>query len=446
MKSIRFEIVYCILLAVLLHLSGCSSTNEIPDPLPTTETDGVVIYEANPYFFARTDALQAVAARLNEIQELGVNVIWLMPVYELGRKNAVGSPYCVRNYFQLNADYGTLDDLKSLVNQAHAKGIRVILDWVANHTAWDNEWINNKSWYTQDAAGNIISPAGMGWGDVADLNYDNVDMRAAMLDAMKFWITETDVDGYRCDYADGVPHDFWRTAIAELKTLKGDELLMLAEGSEYSLFTDGFDIVWGWEFATRLQSLFAGSGSVASLYKANADEYNGVLGGKQRLRYSTNHDVASGASPLQMYDGTRGAMAAFVIATTISGVPLIYSSQEIGYPQALSFFGYHAVNWNSNADYLQEYKRVMQVYRSSVALQKGSLRTYEKGNVACYYRSHGNEGVLVVVNTSDETVDLRTPIEFAGIEATDLLNNTAITLPANMSLEAYRYCFYQIKN
>lgn len=440
--------IQAMLPALLLHLFvGCSNDSgggtDNPEPLPTEVGNEIVIYEANPKVFARTNALNAISARLDEIQGLGVNVLWLMPVYEQGVKNSVGSPYCVKDYKKLNTDYGTLDDLKSLVRKAHGKGMRVILDWVANHTAWDNAWIQNKAWYTQDADGNIISPQGMGWADVADLNYSNTDMRAAMIEAMKYWVQTADVDGYRCDYAEGVPDDFWKQAIKDLKVIKGDDLLMLAEGGKAALYADGFDMVYGWSFTPKLQDVFAGKATLSALYEVHKQEYQSVPAGKQRLRYTTNHDLASELSPLVAYKNERGAMAAFVLASMLDGAPLIYSSQEIGYPQSFSFFGYQLMDWNAKPAYLNEYKQWMKVYKASAPLRGGALKTYETGKVASLYHTAGDKGLFVVVNTSNEAQTMKIPIERTGDRVKNLLTNEVTTLPAALTLEAYQYYIWE---
>ena len=444
-KYLTALLALCFFLPVCI---GCSSSDDDPDiPNPPVEEveNKIVIYEANPGLFGNNSAFNAIANRLDDIQAMGVNVIWLMPVYEQGVKDAFGSPYCVKDYKKTNAAYGTLAELKSLVTKAHGKGMRIILDWVANHTSWDNAWIANKSWYTQDAGGNIISPPGMGWNDVADLDYGNKDMRAAMLDAMKYWISEADVDGYRYDYVEGVPSDFWQEAIKELQALKGDNLLMLAESGNAKYFADGFHLVYAWDFAYKLQDVYAGKSTIAALYATHNQEYQGVPEGKQRMRYTTNHDMAYEKSPIQVFGGEQGALSAYVIAATLAGSPMIYSSQEIGYAQPLSFFDHKPLDWTSNATYKTSYKNIMTVYHASEALRKGTLKTYDTGKVASFYRESQKEGVLVMVNTTNSVETIKVPIEYAHEEARNLMDNSTATLPTTLTLEPYQFFIFKMK-
>ncbi|MDL2221733.1 alpha-amylase [Parabacteroides sp. OttesenSCG-928-N08] len=443
--------LFTILLASCFTLSclvACGDSKDEPDPPAPPQVEEVennyVIYEVNPGLFGDNGAFNNIANRLDEIQAMGVNVLWLMPVYEQGVRNAIGSPYCVKDYKQTNAAYGTVDDLKSLVNKAHIKGMKVILDWVANHTSWDHAWIANKAWYTQDAAGNIISPQGMGWSDVADLNYANDEMRQAMLDAMTYWVTEADIDGYRCDHAEGVPGDFWKEAINALKALKGDDLLMLAESGNSSFFADGFDLVYSWDFAYKLQDLFNGKSTLSSLHNLHLQEYEGVPKGKNRMRYITNHDMAFEKSPIQVYGSEEAALAAFVIAATWGGTPMIYSSQEVGYDQPLSFFNRQSLDWNSNAAYTMKYQKLMEVYVASDALRKGELTTYNTDKVATFSRKSLQQRLLVMVNTSGAAQQVKVPIEFALEEVRSLIDKSTMTLPVAITLDPYQYHIWTI--
>lgn len=430
---------------ISLFFPKCGSNSPVEIPQPKIDTNNEwVIYEVNPKLFEKGNAFNGITSRLDEIKEMKVNVIWLMPIYEEGVLKAIGSPYCIKNYKKVNDNYGSLEDLKSLVSNAHAKNMKVILDWVANHTSWDHTWIQNKDWYVQNSNGDIISPPGMNWNDVAELNFSNADMRKEMINAMKYWVTEIGIDGYRCDYAEGVPLDFWDEAIEELQGLKNNELIMLAEGTDTSLFTKGFNLVYGWNFAYKLQDLYSGKSTLKQLYETHQSEYQGVPEGKNRMRYITNHDMASIKSPIQAYNGERGAISAFVIAVTMGGSPMIYSSQEIGYPLPLNFFDFHFIDWDSNPNYLSEYKNIMKIYANSEALKKGTLRTFDTGNIATYYRKGENEGVLIMVNTTNQITETKIPIEFAHEKVKNLLNNSFETLPTVLTFKPYQYQIWQI--
>ena len=448
MKSSK--VIFISILAAL-SLSAVSCGNDIKPEGPDTGKEdlaldpgnSMVIYEANPKVFASSDALKAIESRLDEIQDLGVNVIWLMPIQQQGSKNAVGSPYCIRDFKSVNSSYGTLESLKSLVNKAHSMDMKVILDWIANHSSWDNNWITeHPDWYTKDANGNIISPAGMGWNDVADLNFNSKEMRAAMIDAMTYWVKEADIDGFRCDYADGVPADFWKEALDAVKTIDQDAVL-LAEASDEKLLDCGFQMLYGWDFQSKLVDVFAGKRTVEKLYESHKGEYKNLAEGKDRLRFSTNHDKAMNeASPITMYKGERGAMAAFVIAAYMGGIPLIYSSQEIGYAKTLSFFNNTILDWNSNPSYTEEYQKVMRAYTESVEARGGEMTLYNTGNlVTIYYQG----GLMVTVNTTGADVQVKTPMERSGDKAVDMMTGKQENIPAALSLGAYEYKIWKIE-
>lgn len=442
MKSSK--VIFISILAAL-SLSAVSCGNDIKPEGPDTGKEdlaldpgnSMVIYEANPKVFASSDALKAIEGRLDEIQDLGVNVIWLMPIQQQGSKNAVGSPYCIRDFKSVNSSYGTLESLKSLVNKAHSMDMKVILDWIANHSSWDNNWITeHPDWYTKDANGNIISPAGMGWNDVADLNFNSKEMRAAMIDAMTYWVKEANIDGFRCDYAEGVPKDFWTDAIKSIRSVKNDAI-MLAEAADMTLYDCGFDMLYGWDFQSKLADVFAGKRKVQALYESHKKEYAGVKEGKERMRFSTNHDKAMNeSSPITMYKGERGAMAAFVIAAYMGGIPMIYSSQEIGYAKTLSFFTSTVMDWNSNPSYTEEYQKVMKAYIESAEARGGEITLYNTGDlVTIYYQG----GLMVTVNTTGASVQVKTPMERSGDKAVNMMTGNQENIPAALSLEAYEY-------
>ena len=442
----KFTKTLFISILAALAMSAVSCGDENGPVNPTGPDDSVqlnpgntmVVYEANPKVFASSKSLKAIEDRLDEIQDLGVNVIWLMPIQPIGSdKTSVGSPYCIKDFKGVNPSYGTIDDLKSLVSKAHSMGMKVILDWIANHTSWDNPWITeHPEWYTKDANGNIISPAGMGWNDVADLNFNNKELRANMIDAMTYWVKEAGVDGFRCDYADGVPMDFWTEALKAVTALKPDAIL-LAEGSELELLDCGFQMLYGWDFQSKLASVFGGRMDVSKLYESHKNEYKSLAKGKQRLRFTTNHDKAmSESSPISMYKGERGAMSAFVITAYMGGIPLIYSSQEIGYSKTVNFFTNVLMNWDSNPSYTEEYQKVMAAYHESAPLRGEEPVLYNTGDVASiYYKG----GLFVVANTSGTKVQIKAPMERAGDKVVNMMTGAVESVPSALTLEAYKY-------
>ena len=245
---------FLLLFAASFGITQCQAQEQSGKPFDNVpDRRDVSIYQVNMRVFSKEGNFRGVIARLDSIRALGFNVVYLMPIYPVGKLRAVNSPYCISDYMSVNKEFGTLDDLRELVEGAHERKMAVILDFVANHTAYDNPWTQNKSWYLQDPQGNIISPPGMGWNDVAQLNFKNQDMRNALIAAMKYWILEANIDGYRCDYSDGPPHDFWKQALDSIKSIRPKNLLLLSEGSRSDHFRAGFDYNFGFRFFHHLK-------------------------------------------------------------------------------------------------------------------------------------------------------------------------------------------------
>jgi glycosidase len=451
MKKITFFILWCVLLSACGNNRDNANSNTNTDDTQFYDAaftnvpapPDVVMYEANERVFAATASLNAITRRLDDIKALGVNVLWLMPVNEQGKQNAIGSPYCVKDYTKVEPEYGTLDDLRNLVKQAHSRDMAVIIDWVANHTSWDNEWIKNKSWYTQDAQGNIVSPEGTGWNDVADLNYASTEMRKAMIEAMKYWVYEANIDGFRCDAADMIPADFWKQAIDELRKFEGRTLLMLAEGARTDHYASGFDMDYGWDFYAKIKTLYAGQSSLATLYASHENEYALIPAGKEKLRFTTNHDESAwDATPIVLFGGEQGSLSAFILTATLGGSPLLYSTQEIGVASLIPFFTPTTVNWNMNPEFHAKYKKIIEVYSASEALKKGRLQTFDVADVACFYRLYQTYGALVAVNVRNHAVTFSLPAQFVGQSFTNVFDNTTVALPAIIAMEPYQYCIW----
>lgn len=401
-------------------------------------TAEIVMYEVNLWAFSEQGNLDGVKAKLDYLQDLGVNVVWLMPIYEIGELNGIGSPYAVKNYKKINPAFGTLENLRSLVKEAHARDMAVILDWVANHTAWDNAWMQNKSWYTQDVSGNVISPAGMGWNDVADLNFGSSAMRKEMIKAMKYWVLEANIDGFRCDYAEGVPNEFWKQAIDTLRNIPDRHLIMFAEAANKNLLESGFDLIFGWNFYSKLHDVYENSASVNNVVAAHNSDYNGIASGKHILRWISNHDDnAWDNTPANIFDGQQGALAAFVVTAYMGGVPLIYNGQEVGFNTMLPFFQNTStkINWDVNPDILEEYKKLIAFRKSSDAIMNGTLETFHTADIMAFKRKSGDEEVVVLVNLRNNTDDFILPGTMANSQWINALTNETITI--NETIDHY---------
>ncbi len=376
---------------------------------PRVDLRNVVVYEANLRAFQPGKPFVELREELSSIRRLGANVLWLMPIHPVGQLRSVGqlgSPYAVRDYQGLNPEFGTEAEFRSLLGEAKRLGMRVILDWVANHTSWDHPWILNPGWHSVDAQGNIIIPPGTNWNDVAELNYDNAAMRQEMLASMRYWIETYGVDGFRCDHVDGVPDSFWQSALSSLRTQFADRrLLFLGEASRANLVpTVGFDLLYDWDTFSFLKQIFAGTRSAKDFVpQARRSTV-------PRMRFITNHDESAWNGGLASTSGTaEGAAAAFQALVFSGGVPMIYSSQEIGYGAALPFFSATTVNWSSGASARADLSRVMSDFSRLKMPMRPTLQDASTTRVILY-RAQGAAGSIVVaVNSSPDPQPLSIP-------------------------------------
>ena len=360
------------------------------------------IYELNIRQFSTSGTFKAVELRLIALKDLGAGIIWFMPVQPIGeenRKGSLGSYYSIKDYQAINPEFGTMEDFKSLVNKIHEMGMYAIIDWVANHTAWDNHLIEeHPDWYTQDSSGQIIAPV-PDWTDVADLNYDNPEVWDYMIESMKFWLTETDIDGFRCDVAEMVPLEFWQRARTELDSIK--PVLMLAEGEKPELHQNAFDITYSWNLY-RLMNLIAKDKANLSAIDSLLDkEKQRYPAGAGRLRFTTNHDENSwnGTVFERLGDGNK---AFAVLAATVPGIPLLYSGQEAGMDKRLKFFNRDPIIWRANA-YRRFYSRLFRLYQKNPALNSGSMQritTDSDSDVYAFVRENGEDKIVVILNLS----------------------------------------------
>ena len=402
-----------------------------------------VIYQVNLRAFS-DKGFQGVTDRLDQIRALGVNVVYLMPVTPVGILKSANSPYCVRNYKEVNPDFGTLENLRTLIAESHKRGMAVILDWVANHTAWDNPWITeHPDWYERDQNG-VIQPAKVNnfvWNDVAKLDFANQDMRRGMIDALQYWISTVNSDGFRFDYTDGPPIDFWMQANGSLRASTTRQLILYAEGGRQANYK-AFDYNHGFSFYDALKQMFGDAQAPATRVESeNNAQYSGAGEANRLVRYITNHDVNGwDGVPQNLFGGQAGAMAAFVIAAYNRGVPLIYNGQEIALSYPLLFpFTDQKIQWNPNQPVTDEYVKLIKLYNQSAAIRRGMPTSYSNNDVSAFTKESANDKVLVLVNIRNRTLTFNLPASLANSTWYSGFDKSQVKLGGTVELGPYQY-------
>lgn len=404
-----------------------------------------VMYQVNMRAFSQSGNFAGVTARLDSIKDLGVNVLYLMPIYPIGTDSkSVNSPYAVKDYRAVNTEFGSLTDLRALVDGAHQRNMAVMLDWVANHTSWDNPWITqHPDWYQKNAAGAItpVSNNGTTYNDVAQLNFTNAAMRLEMISALKSWVYTANVDGFRFDYADFQPNDFWKQATDTLRNIKSHKLLLLAEGTRAANFSSGFDYNFGFNWYGGIYQVYKNGNAATAFDALNNSEYSGATGTQQVVRYITNHDVnGSDGTPVELFGGKAGAMSAFVITTLYKGVPMLYNGQEAGMSQRIPFpFTGVKVRWGQNPDVKRAYKQLLAARAGSAALRVGTPTGYSTTNVCAFTKTAGSEQAFVAANVRNSAQVYTLPANLANTTWTDALSGSTVALGTQVSLPAYGY-------
>jgi glycosidase len=407
------------------------------------ENEELVMYEVNLRAFSADGDLQGVQNRLDNIAELGVNIIWLMPIQTNG--GPINSPYAISNYYAVDEEYGTLENLRTFIEEAHSRNMLVILDWVANHTAWDHIWMTDSSWYTQDGNGTIIHPAGTNWTDVADLNFENENMANQMIDAMKYWVLEANADGYRCDAADYVPFEFWKRAIDSLRAIPNRELVLFAEGARNDHFEAGFDLNFDWSFYNRTVDIFASGTNASYLGNQHNITYSAVPEGKEKVRFTSNHDqCAWDGTAIDVYGGLDASVAAFAATLFYPGVPLIYTGQEIGWNIQIPFFSNSVVNWNYGTSTLERYKKLMNAYTNNDEFKSGVLNDYSSSELICFNRIINGEKAWCLVNSKNIISTFILPLELQNFSGVNLLDGSSFTINGStISLNPYEVLVFK---
>lgn len=386
-------------------------------PLTPDWAKNAVIYELNTRQFSKEGTFNAIEPRVDELKDLGVSIIWFMPIHPIGEKNrkgSLGSYYSVKDYYGINPEFGTMEDFRRLVGQIHDAGMRVIIDLVANHTAWDNPLIEqHPEWYTRDRSGKIVPPVA-DWSDVADLNYENREVWDYMIEMMEFWVRDVGIDGYRCDVAEMVPMEFWIEVRDSLDAIK--PVFMLAEGESPKLHVSGFDMTYSFALHHLLNDIARGDDSPKQIDKMLRYESKNYPPGSMRMRFTSSHDENSWKKSAITRMGKGGAKIGAILCFTLPGNPMIYSGQEVGNERSLSFFEKDPIEWRKS-EFRPFYQKLSHLFKNSQALFQGDIKKFASDNddqIYAFSRSFENETVVVVVNFSSKPFE--GSIHFAGID------------------------------
>lgn len=368
------------------------------------------IYQINTRQFTPEGTFRAAEKQLPRLKELGVDILWLMPIHKIGEKNrkgALGSPYAVQDYYSVNPEFGTLNDLKHFVAAAHQQGMHVILDWVANHTSWDNVLVReHPEWYARDWKGDFRPTPWWDWSDIIDLDYSHEDLRKYMTDALKYWVKEANIDGYRCDVAGFVPLDFWNNARKELDAIK--PVFMLAEWEARDLHAEAFDMTYAWSWYDAVHDIAMGNkkdlNGLFVYYSWNESSYPHDI---MRMTFVSNHDKNA-------WDGTEfeqfgpGLEAAMVLSVVGEGMPLIYNGQEAGNPKRLKFFDKDPIIWKAHANG-DLYKKLIVLKKKNTALWNAhwgatmiAVPNSVPDKVLSFVRRNETDKVFAVINFSHQ--------------------------------------------
>ncbi len=469
----KLIILGLIALAAGCIVAGCSSRSaktvtDVDSTLTTVKhpewSRNAVIYEVNLRQFTDSGTITAFDAQLPRLKELGVDILWFMPVHPIsedGRKGTLGSYYAVRDYKAFNPEFGTIEQFKATVEKIHSLGMKAIIDWVPNHSGRDNSWVTeHPDWYARNEEGKMFGP--YDWTDVYKFDYSNPEMRAAMIDALKFWLTEVGVDGFRCDVAMEVPTDFWEEARPQLQEVC-PELFMLAEASKPELQANSFDMGYNWPMKDLFSAIAATSGqynfaeegkeprqfpvthavAIDTLLAQQAVEYPGDT---YLMNMITNHDLNSWeGTEFERLGNLTGAFA--VLSYTLPGMPLIYTGQETGMNRAFEFFEKDkAPEWEPRNGFFDFYQKLNHLKHTQKALlagnQGGEMVRYYTENPDLYIFSRERDGskVTVFVNLGAEASEIKYTAEAPAQNDTtvDFFSAGAVEFPTSLNAGEYR--------
>ncbi len=368
-----------------------------------------VIYQVNTRQFTPEGTLAAATLEIPRLKALGVDILWLMPIHPIGEKNrkgTLGSPYSVRDYRSVNPELGTMKDLKAFVAAAHASGMKVILDWVANHTAWDHPWVaEHPEWYARDWKGDHVSTPWWDWSDIIDLDYSHEELRREMAGSMAFWVREAGVDGFRADVAGYVPPDFWADVRRDLEAIK--PVWMLGEFNHRDLHLASFDASYGWAWAEALMKIARGEADTGALFGYYSENESAWPTGAQRMVFTSNHDENSWAGT--EFERFGPALTnAFALLFTTEGIPLVYNGQEAGNDKRLKFFERDPIAWKDHPhgalirDWISFRDAHPALHNAPWGARMVQVKNSNGAKVFSFARAKAGDAVFVVQNYSPE--------------------------------------------
>jgi len=446
-----------LLMAALLPVSAQADDPAYYQPTPYVQlkhpewAENAIIYQINTRQFTEEGTFRAAETQLPRLRELGIDIVWLMPVHPIGEKNrkgGLGSPYSIKDYFGVNPEFGTFDDLKHFVDTAHDLGMYVILDWVANHTSWDNPMHEeHPDWYYKDYKGDNTPTPWYDWDDVIDLNFDNPELRRYMASAMKFWVEKAGVDGYRCDAAGMVPLDFWDGVRAELDSIK--PVFMLAEWEGRDFHAKAFDATYAWQWYERMHKIAQGHGNVWLLRTYYAWNTGYYPSDAYRLLYVANHD--SNAWEGTMFESFGDALEPTIVLSVISeGMPMIYNGQEAGNNKRLKFFDKDPIQWQEHwvGDL---YRKLFALKKQNSALHTGIsggkmllVPNTNESQVFSFIRANAQDKIFAVFNLADHPHTVTFKEKLYPGTYTDFTTGEKVKIKAGqeMKLEPWEYRVY----
>jgi len=457
MEKLPFGLL-ALLLAIAVTATACSLFGKkkelkpfVSDVVHPEWSKNAVLYEVNIRQFTEEGTFNAFAGHLPRLKNLGIDVLWFMPTFPIGEKNRkgeLGSYYSVRDFMDVNPEFGTIEDFKMVIDSAHSLGMYVMLDWVPNHTAWDNQLtVDHPEFYSKDSTGKFTPPIGTDWTDVIQLDWTQKELHDYMIEAMSFWVT-LGVDGFRVDHPHNTPKEFWERARTELNKIK--PVLMLAEHEGPGFFMEkGFDMNYAWELHHLMKSVVQGKDSANAIRKYFEKELSIYPQNVYRLMFLTNHDENSWAGTIDSLMGDAQQVLATLIFTS-RGVPLIYSGQEICLDRKLKFFESDPIEWDT-CNLTNFYADLIKLKKTNQSLMNGEfggkmdiIKTGKERRIFAYYREKDENRVVVFLNLRKKSVSFKPDLKVPGGEYREYFSGRKTTFPLTekLTLEPWGYRVY----